>query len=126
MPSAGIELRNEEHQARYAIYFVPEQTSPLWAFGSSVLGYDAIEGVTLDFPAALAASDLDWQTLTEEPRRYGFHATLKPPFELADGASEDALVEAARNFAAHRQALALAPLEIARPGQFLACIYLCY
>ena len=35
---------------RYAIYFAPRADDPLWAFGCSVLGYDAARGVRVSFP----------------------------------------------------------------------------
>jgi hypothetical protein len=36
----------------------------------------------------------DWAGLTEAPRRYGFHATLKAPFRLAAGCDEETLIDA--------------------------------
>lgn len=87
--------------ARYAIYYAPPAEHPLTAMASAWLGYDAwsaatvarpqIEGLDLD-PASLEA-------LVESPRRYGFHATLKAPFELAAGQSEAALFAALTEFA---------------------------
>jgi Protein of unknown function (DUF1045) len=35
-----------------------------------------------------------WRELTRAPRGYGFHATLKAPFHLADGCDETALIDA--------------------------------
>ena len=54
----------------------------LYRFGSGVLGYDCYTGSDLPRPADLDIDEADWRALTEEPRRYGFHATLKAPFGL--------------------------------------------
>ena len=85
---------------RYAIYYAPAASDPLWAFGSSVLGYDAARGARVAFPDHQALRAAPLEAWTAEPRKYGFHATLKPPFALAAGVDEAALVAAMRAFAA--------------------------
>ncbi|PRH87369.1 phosphonate metabolism protein [Labrys okinawensis] len=84
---------------RYAIYYVPSADSALWRFGSEVLGYDAFTGQDVPqwHPPGIAAAD--WHAMTADPRLYGFHATLKAPFRLADDADEGGLIEAFRTFA---------------------------
>jgi hypothetical protein len=89
-----------ERAPRYAIYFVPAAQSPLYRYGSSVLGYDCYSGDAVTVPAAFKAAAPDWNELTAAPRRYGFHATLKAPFYLSPDCSEQQLVNAMRNFAA--------------------------
>jgi hypothetical protein len=83
---------------RYAIYFVPQAQSKLYGFGSSVLGYDCYTGLTADFPDT-SAGTVNWSELTKEPRRYGFHATLKAPFHLLPSRSEQQLIKALHDFA---------------------------
>lgn len=73
---------------RYALYYTPAADSALWRFGSATLGYDAITGRDIAFAVPPGCEALDWQELIAEPRRYGFHATLKAPFELANGRNE--------------------------------------
>jgi hypothetical protein len=68
--------------ARYAIYFVPAPDSLLYRFGASALGYDVYSGREIPLWDGEAADDVAWRRLTAEPRRYGFHATLKAPFRL--------------------------------------------
>jgi hypothetical protein len=96
--STGAEL--VERAPRYAIYFVPAAQSRLYRYGSSVLGYDCYTGNAVDFPDEFAAGVDDWNELTEPPRRYGFHATLKAPFYLSPACTELQLVNAVQNFAA--------------------------
>jgi putative phosphonate metabolism protein len=107
---------------RYALYFAPAAESPLWRFGSAVLGYDAVTGE--DVPALVpdGYSAVDWHGITAEPRRYGFHATLKAPFELAPGRSEAQLRAFVDNYTAGLAPVTLAGLEVAALGRFVALI----
>ncbi len=84
---------------RYAIYFVPAIETEFFRFGSAVLGYDCYTGQKVDRPAALDAEPDLWDRLTAEPRRYGFHATLKAPFQLSPSCTEAQLVSALHSFA---------------------------
>ena len=70
---------------RYAIYYASPQHSDLDRFGAQHLGYDAWSGEDLPFPEQVVQMVPDWRELTEDPRKYGFHATLKAPMALADG-----------------------------------------
>ncbi|SBW07259.1 Phosphonate metabolism protein (modular protein) [uncultured delta proteobacterium] len=105
---------------RYAVYHVPERGSALERLGSSLLGRD-IHGVSL--PAqpdlgGLTAEELF--SLTRDARRYGLHATLKPPFFLQPGMTEHDLIDAAEAFTAARRPLPLPALAVTRIGSFLA------
>jgi putative phosphonate metabolism protein len=81
---------------RYAIYYTAAPGSTLDRFGASLLGYDAYSGEDLPFPDGLPS---DWRELTHDPRKYGFHATLKAPMVLADGKAEAQLAAACELFA---------------------------
>jgi putative phosphonate metabolism protein len=81
---------------RYAIYFTAAPGSALDRFGSALLGYDAYSGDDLPFPKGRPA---DWRELTQDPRKYGFHATLKAPIALAEGKTEAQVAAACRLFA---------------------------
>jgi hypothetical protein len=72
------------------------------------------------FPDHPALRDAPLEAWTAEPRKYGFHATLKPPFALAAGADEEELVSAVRAFAATRRAFDGGPLQAAAIGAFVA------
>lgn len=89
---------------RYAIYFVPAPGNPLDRFGADLLGYDPYHGSDLPFPGDMPA---DWRELTQDPRKYGFHATLKAPMALAPGRREDELAAACAAFAARPRAIPL-------------------
>ena len=68
---------------RYAIYYVPAPDSDLDRFGAQLLGYDAFSGEDLPLPDGILPAAPDWHDLTSDPRKYGFHATLKAPMSLA-------------------------------------------
>jgi len=84
---------------RYAIYYTAAQSSALDRFGASLLGYDAYGGDELPFPDGVMQTIPDWRDLTHDPRKYGFHATLKAPMVLADGKAEAQLAAACELFA---------------------------
>jgi hypothetical protein len=85
--------------SRYAIYFVPAAETEFFRFGSAVLGYDCYTGGSVERPPSLDADPDLWGRLTAEPRRYGFHATLKAPFHLSPSCTEAQLVSALHSFA---------------------------
>lgn len=105
---------------RYAIYLAPSPDTPLWRAASRVIGRDAVTGETLPFPDIAPCDAEDWIEMTAEPRRYGFHGTLKAPFELAEGCSEDLLLEAARGFAATRHGFSVGDLSVTTMKSFIA------
>jgi putative phosphonate metabolism protein len=67
---------------RFAIYFVPAAGTALYRFGTAVLGYDCYTGEGVERLRGVGLTPAEWATLTAEPRKYGFHATLKAPFRL--------------------------------------------
>jgi len=70
------------NQLRYALYLAPPPESDLWRFGCDVIGRDALAGAHRDGFALEGYSPGAWRSMTSEPRRYGFHATIKAPFRL--------------------------------------------
>ena len=107
---------------RYALYAMPDTGHPLWQAATAWLGRDAasgarvavapIEGVTGEAQAALLA----------DPARYGFHATLKAPFRLAESASEAGLRDAFESFARASAPILIPELVIRRLGRFFAFV----
>ena len=103
---------------RYAIYYTPPPDSPLDRFGSGVLGYDCFEAREVLRQPIEGINPAIMALLAVEPRRYGFHATLKAPFRLRD-ASEADLSAAVTSFATAQRAVELGPLELSAMGSFL-------
>ncbi|ESZ05476.1 DUF1045 domain-containing protein [Mesorhizobium sp. M0923] len=103
--------------SRYAIYYTPAREHPLTVAASSWLGRDAFRADAAD-DARPEADAL----LTSEPRRYGFHATLKAPFRLREGTSVEDLEEALSRFAASRYPCPIGALKIDLLGGFFALV----
>lgn len=100
---------------RYAIYYAP----PAGAFADAAaawLGWDVARGCAVTQPdPALAA-------ITADPRKYGFHATIKAPFRLADGATFDDLLTGFTTLAATLSAVHVTGLHMVQLEGFLALI----
>ena len=67
------------------------------------VGYDAFAPKDLDHPPQALHAFADWHELTADPRKYGFHATLKAPFLLADGADRSRSLRKLRPFRRRRR-----------------------
>jgi ribose 1,5-bisphosphokinase len=106
--------------ARCALYFTPEPASPWGRFGSAWLGRCAASGVTIGQPSIAGVAAAELAALTESPRRYGFHATLKAPFRPRADAPQDAIIAALDSFCASRVAFRIPRLQVAMLDDFLA------
>ncbi len=102
---------------RYAIYFAPPAKADWTFFATSWLGWDMESGTQVAHPPV---DGVDVAAVTKVPRKYGLHATMKPPFRLRDGQSFEALQQACETLAANQTSVNLDGLEIARLGRFLA------
>lgn len=105
---------------RYAIYYAAEPDDALMSLGATWLGRDADRSTAVrqpDVPGLLAERMAE---LTTDPRRYGFHGTLKAPFALEDGANVADLFEACAEFASRIAPFEIRGLSVNRLGKFLA------
>ncbi|MBS7789516.1 DUF1045 domain-containing protein [Roseococcus sp. SDR] len=98
---------------RVAVYWAPELDDPLHAAGSAWLGRDAETAARVPQPAIPGLADI-----TSDPRGYGLHATLKPPFRLAT--SYQAFLADALRWAAGIAPFQLPPLSVQDLKGFLA------
>jgi putative phosphonate metabolism protein len=103
---------------RFAIYHAPRDPG-LAKAGAQWLGWDAVNGIASPHPT-LDALPRPLAELTETPRKYGFHATIKAPFALAAGVTHDDLAAALAGLAQDVAPVDLAGLEVAALGNFLA------
>jgi putative phosphonate metabolism protein len=107
---------------RYAIYFTPPPSSAWWRFGARWLGRDPATGERVEQPVVAGVPREAFHALTEAPRPYGFHATLKAPFALREGASRKVLLNALARFGQERRPIPLPPLEVRRLDDFLVLV----
>ncbi len=108
--------------ARYAAYFVPPRDSELAKFGREWLGVDIETGELLKQATVKGVTKSRFNALTIVPRSYGFHGTLKPPFELAAGMSHDGLIDAIKLYAQGLSPIEIPALEISVIGKFIALV----
>lgn len=111
------DIRPEDCQ-RFAIYYTPPQGA--WAdWCAAWLGWDAVAGQARPHPSVDGLPRPVAQ-LTDTPRKYGFHATLKPPMRLRDRVAFDDLRSALVQLAAAQQPVQLDGLSVTGLGRFAA------
>lgn len=89
-------------EPRYAIYFSPRHQTPLARLAVTWFNLPEV------------------QSVTESPRHYGFHATLKPPMALPPGCRAEDLRAELREFAGREPRLAVPALQVSLLGNFIA------
>jgi len=110
----------DEFPPRYAIYFVPAADQPLFHFGRAMLGYDCYTGLEHERPQLNGIAPDELAALTCEPRRYGFHATLKAPFRLLSPVAENDLIQAFAAFVATWKTIPVIEPCVHTLGAFIA------
>jgi hypothetical protein len=105
---------------RCAVYFVPNIHSAWWQAGSAWLGRCAATGQPMAQPSLAGISPQVQWTLTAEPRRYGWHATLKAPFKIKPGENLKSVMSAMQALAQSLNAFDLPALQVSTEGGFLA------
>ncbi|MBL8516550.1 MAG: phosphonate metabolism protein/1,5-bisphosphokinase (PRPP-forming) PhnN [Betaproteobacteria bacterium] len=109
-------------EPRYAVYFAPAPDSALWQLGSAWLGRDAWRHCAVPAPTLANIREDTLRAFTQHPRRYGFHATLKAPFHLAQPSGLNALLADVEALAAREACFALPALRVAQVDDFLALV----
>lgn len=101
---------------RYAVFYAPPFGSEFATAGARWLGWDVAEGCALPHPDL----GLDLATVTQTPRKYGLHGTLKPPMRLAT--PPETFFDAVETFAQSRPPVDLGQLRLRMLGSFLAIV----
>jgi 2'-5' RNA ligase len=105
---------------RCAVYFVPDPHSVWWQAGSQWLGRCAATGQPMPQPTLAGIPVADQWAATAEPRRYGWHATLKAPFKIVPKEDLKSVMSALRDLAKTLPAFDLPALHTSTQGGFLA------
>ncbi|WP_295042812.1 DUF1045 domain-containing protein [uncultured Paracoccus sp.] len=103
--------------SRYAVYYAP-RPGAFADLAADWLGWDPVTGAARPQPDL----GLDAAAITGEPRRYGFHGTIKPPFRLADGVGPQDLDAALGDLAARLAPVTLPGLRMKSLDGFLALV----
>jgi putative phosphonate metabolism protein len=101
--------------ARVAIYYAPLPDDPLTTLSSAWLGRDPTSNAPVPQPLVEGI-----ETITAEPRIYGFHATLKPPMRLVEATAWTRFTAAVREVAAATASFQLPPMAVFDLHGFLA------
>jgi putative phosphonate metabolism protein len=105
--------------ARYAIFYAPG--GEMRVAGESWLGRTVDPAVPPPVPAVPEGWDRDQvDAITRSAWRYGFHATLKAPFRLAEGRDAAELTDRLATFAAKRSPVVVPDVRLSRLGLFFA------
>lgn len=107
---------------RYALYFTPPADDPLTQTAARWLGRDAFSGETITREKLDYLGEEEQDALLYDARRYGFHATLKAPFELAEGKTEEELLAAFSAFCATHRAFYIPNVIVSQIGPFFAIV----
>lgn len=107
---------------RYALYFAPRADSVLARTGAAWLGRDSAADGPIPQPQIDGFARSRVQEMTATARHYGFHATLKPPFALADGFTAEALDEALAAFARRSAPITGLGLKVGELDGFVALV----
>lgn len=109
-----------EQFKRYAVYYAPRagafaEATAAW------LGWDAARGVAVPHPVLAGLPD-DVAALTAEPRRYGFHGTIRAPFRLGAGVTQREVVAAVAGLARRLPPVAVPRLRLQVMKGFVALV----
>lgn len=108
------------HPFRYAVYFCPAPDTDWGRVGAQWLGRCAVTGKR---SPQLQISGIDeklFHSLISEPKRYGWHATIKAPFKLAPEYEVGDLLLKLHQLAKSFKPFDLPKLELSMEGGFLS------
>lgn len=101
-----------ENFKRFAVYYAP----PAGAFADHAAAWLG-KAAPFALPQSLKR---DWQTLTQAPRKYGFHGTLRAPFRPRDGLTQAGIAAQIAKLAARLAPVQMPALEMTDLHGFLA------
>ena len=107
---------------RYGIYYAPRPETDFARLANAWLGRDSVTDAAVPQPEVPGYSSEDFAALTAEPRRYGFHGTIKAPFALDVSATEANLLAELSGFAASRSPVPVGHLEVVTLHGFVALV----
>lgn len=105
---------------RYAIYYAPRDGAFAGAV-ASWLGWDPVTGAAVAYPS-LDGLPAPVEALTAEPRKYGFHGTIKAPFRLAEGVGRADLEQEVARLAARLAPVVMPGLQLVALKGFVALL----
>ena len=110
---------HNDRSGRFAIYYAPTPFSALHSLGSTWLGRDSATGKIIEQPSISGITSERLSELTKSARHYGFHATLKAPFQLKHGSTPTLLKQTLRQICRDARPFHIS-LDALRLGKFFA------
>ena len=110
---------HNDRSGRFAIYYAPTPFSALHSLGSTWLGRDTATGKIIEQPSISGITSERLSELTKSARHYGFHATLKAPFQLKHGTTLTLLKQTLRQVFGDASPFHI-NLDVLRLGKFFA------
>jgi putative phosphonate metabolism protein len=107
---------------RYAFYLTPDENHPLTIAAAKWLGSNPFTDEMTRLEAAGDFDAVELTALTADPRRYGFHGTLKAPFPLATAKTEGQLLAAFESFAEECAPFEIPEMVLGQLGPFFALV----
>lgn len=111
-----------EKTPRYAVYYTPEEGSNLERLGIDWLGRTPEKPFAERPEPPEGFGEEEYRELTASPRHYGFHGTLKAPFELHEEETLDGLREGIRAIARKTVPFEVGSLKVYFFSRFLALV----
>ena len=106
-----------DRMQRFAVYYAP-RPGAFAARANAWLGWDPATGQTLGPPDVQGIPDP--AEITADPRRYGFHGTIRAPFRLAEGVTPDTAAATVATLAARLAPVTCNGLRLENLHGFLA------
>lgn len=103
--------------SRYAVYYAPREGAFSYR-ANEWLGREPGSGK--DLPQPVLPGIGDPHGITAEPRRYGFHGTIRAPFRPADGVSEAEVLASVAALAARLAPVTCGGLQVEEMHGFIA------
>ncbi|WP_212638035.1 DUF1045 domain-containing protein [Desulfocicer vacuolatum] len=107
-------------RSRYAVYFAPDEKGRPGRFGRLWLGRTARK--MEDGKPGADLTEAQYQKIINAPKHYGFHGTLKAPFELHSDYKFHDLDAALTEFSLRFPAFAIKSFELETIGDFIALV----
>lgn len=105
-----------DRYSRYAVFYAPPEGSDFATAGARWLGWDAETGQEMPHPEL----GLDLAPVTQTPRKYGLHGTLRAPMRLDTAPAT--FLDAVETFAQTQPPVLLGQLRLRVLGAFLAIV----
>jgi hypothetical protein len=102
---------------RFAVYFAPRE-SPFAYRANEWLGREPVDDRDLPQPVLVGIGDP--RAITAEPRRYGFHGTVRAPMRLAEGVTEANFADCVAGLAARLSSVVCEGLRVETMHGFVA------